>query len=359
MTHSKPQPVFPADEWETCSPESQGIDSARLALAMAALAEGCGSDGVEETVLIRNGYLVHQGMRSRNKHNIWSCTKSFVSTALAVLIADGLCALDQAAADFEPVLQDQYPGITLRHFATMTSGYQAAGANRWGQDSRDWSTQPFVPARPLFAPGTSFAYWDNAMNMFGRVLVQIAHRDLKSLLEERITDPIGMGAWNWSSEFDLNGIPIHYASTGIEVNPHQLARLGWLYIHRGNWNGRQLVDPEWAKQATCPQVPSDLTLAPTDRSSIDGRGVYGYNWWTNQTRSGGQSVFPHAPTGVFYALGLNNNRCIAVPEWNLVFVRMGQDERQDDSAYDRFFALLGEAISSTSAIDHEAGYANH
>jgi CubicO group peptidase (beta-lactamase class C family) len=336
--------VFPAQEWALCTPEDQGIDSAGLARALAALAEGCGSDGVAETVLIRNGTLVHQGPGSRVSHNIWSCTKSFASTALSLLVADGLCSLDSPAAAFEPLLRDQYPALTLRHFVSMTSGYQAIGGSRWGEPSLDWSSQPFTPAEPLFAPGTAFAYWDNAMNMLGRVLVQIARRDMKSLLEERIMGPIGIGAWNWWAEFELDGIPIYYPSTGIELNAHQLARFGWLFLNHGRWQDRQLIAANWVAQATSSQVPADLPLAPTDRASLDGRGVYGFNWWLNGIKADGQRAFPHAPAGAFYASGLHNNHCWVVPEWNLVFVRMGRDERQAPGAYDRFFELLGQAL---------------
>jgi CubicO group peptidase (beta-lactamase class C family) len=130
----------------------------------------------------------------------------------------------------------------------------------------------------------------------------------------------------------------------MEMNAHQLARYGYLFLNQGRWGSQQLIEPEWVAQATCVQVPAYLPLAPTDRANLDGRGVYGCNWWLNGVKANGLRAFPNAPVGTFYAAGLHNNHCFVVPEWNLVFVRMGRDDRQKVGAYDRFFALFGAAI---------------
>jgi hypothetical protein len=122
----------------------------------------------------------------------WPATKSFTSTGLGLLIADGAVSLETKAAELEPTLRELYPDVTLRHFTTMTSGYSAPGRSRWGENSDDWSATPFVPGSPLFAPGTQFAYWDEAQMMLGRVLTCAAKRDLLELLRERVFDPIGL-----------------------------------------------------------------------------------------------------------------------------------------------------------------------
>jgi hypothetical protein len=119
-----------------------------------------------------------------------------------------------AAAQLEPLLRERYGASTLRHFATMTSGYSAPGGSRWGEPSEDWSQTPYVPGPPLFLPGSAFAYWDEAQMMLGRVLTRLAGRDLLALLDERVLRPIGARVAGWSAEGDVDGVPSGTAAPG-------------------------------------------------------------------------------------------------------------------------------------------------
>ncbi len=157
-----PVMTFPGDEWEKAAPESQGVDSRRLDEAVAYLEQHSGSDGVNELVIIRNGYLIREGPDIDRMHNVWSVTKSFTSTVLGLLIDDGKVTLDAGASNYVPELSRHYPDVTLRHFATMTSGYTAEGDEPGV--SHGQSETPFIPSpNPLFTPpGSKFAYWDSA-----------------------------------------------------------------------------------------------------------------------------------------------------------------------------------------------------
>ena len=90
-------------------------------------------------VIVRAGRLVsewyEQGAAAHTRFNIYSCTKSFTSTAYGMALADarrgalpgGVCfTLDSAAYTFIPAgrpLSDPRKGrITLRHLLSMTSG---------------------------------------------------------------------------------------------------------------------------------------------------------------------------------------------------------------------------------------------
>ena len=316
--------IFPNSDWQVASPASQGFDSARLEEAVQYLAEHCFEDKVEELMIVRNGYLIYQGDSIGKVHNIWSCSKSFTSTALGLMIEQGLCQLDDKAATYEPLLTERYPDVTLRHFATMTSGYNAQGDSRWGEASEDWSWTPYQPTEPLFAPGTAYAYWDEAMMMNGRTLTRILQGDLHAFLTKHLTDPIGLGEWSWGTEDSLDGIPIRNGCTNVHLSARQLARVGHLYLNKGNWNGQQVISEAWATEAIQPQVPADLPVADTDRQDTDGSGAYGYNWWVNGMTDEGRFM-PDAPPGTAYMSGLNHNVCFVIPEWNLVYIRMGVD----------------------------------
>jgi CubicO group peptidase (beta-lactamase class C family) len=344
--------TFPGDDWELTDPASQGIDATKLRAAVEYLKSCAGRDGVRELVVIRNGYLVYQGDNTDKMHNVWSCTKSFTSTVLGLLIDDNQCKLGTFAAEFVPELNGTYSGITLQHFATMTSGYQAVGDE--GKSSHGQSKTPFVPSsQPLFSPpGSKYAYWDSAQNQFGQVLTQIAREPMADLFRRRIADPIGMKAdqWQWGDFGQRGGQLVNGGagnmSKGISISAQQMARLGHLMLNSGRWNGQQLISEQWVKQATSPQVPAKLPLGHPE-SGTSGPGVYGFNWWTNGANANGELKWEGAPRETFAALGHNNNVCFVVPSWKTVIVRLGLDQANHkitDEEWAGFLRRIGEAI---------------
>lgn len=339
--------IFPGEQWFKGTPESQGVDSAKLALALDYLRGHCQEDGLSELMLIRNGVCIHEGRGTTKRHDIWSCTKSFTSTMLGLLIAEGKCSLGERASQHEHLLKKQYKDVTLRQLATMTSGYNAVGQSRWTGGNEDWSHTPYVPGQPLFAPGQAYAYWDEAMIMNGRVLTRIAGESMHDYMRRKIFAPIGMGETNWWSEGKATGVPICIGGTGLKLSARDLARYGHLFLNRGNWDGVQLLPAEWVDEATQNQVDVFLPVGETDRANVRGPGAYGYNWWTN----GGENRMPDAPPGTYYASGLNHNLLFVIPEWNMVVVRMGVDGNPPmgkPQAWNHFFRRLAAAVQTTS-----------
>ena len=143
-------PVFPGEHWLEATPESQGIDPSKLDAAIGYLADHAGPDGVKELVIVCNGYLIWEGTETNAYHTIHSCTKTFTSTVLGLLIEDGKCTLDTSAAQYLPSLDDRYSlysDITLRHLVTMTSGYKGndgviTDEKRWGDPIAHLTPEP-------------------------------------------------------------------------------------------------------------------------------------------------------------------------------------------------------------------------
>lgn len=344
---TQPEQVFPKEDWQTSTPERQGVDSKKMYEALEYLASQSKKNRNKELLIIRNGYQIFAGENIDSTHNIWSCSKTFTSTVLGLLIDDGRISLDNRAADFEPLLEEFYPDVTFRHFTTMTSGYSAKGRSRWSDtDYADWSLTVYEPEEPLFPTGTAYAYWDEAQMMFGRTLTRILQKPMYEFLKERITDKIGMGDWSWYPEKDLNGIPINNGCTNVFLNAKQFARWGWLFLNEGSWEGQQIISKSWVKMATSVQVPVSLPMGETDRKETIGPGCYGFNWWVNGTLSDGTMKLPGAPEGVYFASGLNNNKCMIIPQWNMVIVRMGEDGHPDkpDIVYGTFLEMMQDAI---------------
>ena len=299
-----------------------------------------------DLLLKPNGYIIFDGGQTDSIHNIWSCSKTFTSTVLGLLIDDGKISLDDKVARFEPLLENEYPDVTFRHFASMTSGYSAKGGSRWpDQTYADWSWTVYDPDTPYFAPGTAYAYWDEAQMTFGRALTQVLQQPMEAYLKEKVTNQIGM-EWRWGTEKEVHGIPINNGCTGVMLNAKNLARWGWLFCNQGSWDGTQLISKNWVNQATAVQVPNSIPVGETDRDNVVGPGCYGFNWWVNGMKADGQWKLPGAPEDTYFASGFNNNKCFVIPSWKMVVIRMGEDVNlpEADKIYGNFLARLGKAV---------------
>ena len=358
--------AFPGDGWETATPKSQNVDSAKLRAAIEYLEQHSPRDGVSELAIVRNGRMIHQGPDIDKMHGIWSGTKSFTSTVLGLLIDDGKCRLHTLAKDLVPTMAANYPGVTLRHFASMTSGYRAVGDEPRGGYLHGPSRTPFQPgAKPLFSPpGSKYAYWDSAMNQFANVLTQIAGEPMEEFFKRRIADPIGMNRdkWDWGDFGKVDGLVVNGGSGNsnrhMKISAREMARFGHLFLNRGKWNGRQLISEAWVDTATTVQVPPTVPLAHPE-SGIEGPGMYGFNWWVNGRKPDGNLKWPGVPAGTYAASGHNNNDMFVIPQWDMVIVRLGLDQSGvkngfaiSDEIYATFLRKVGSAVSVVIGADN-------
>jgi CubicO group peptidase (beta-lactamase class C family) len=316
------------------SQPDEAVFQHKLDSALRYIENVSGKDGIKKTVVLKDGIPVYEGTEIDVVQNTWSCTKSFTSTVLGILISQGKCSLDQKVHEFLPELKEHYPELTFRHFATMTSGYRAIGDEPRGDYTHGPSRTPHLPApNPLFPPGTEYRYWDSAMNMFAYALTKVAGEPIKELFKREIANRIGMNAekWDWRDYETLDGNIVNGGAGnngwGIMISASEFAKFGQLMLQEGSWEGQTLLPKDWVKEATSPQV-----------EKLTGDDVhYGLNWLT-------AGALPDAPKGTFISSGFNNNRLIVIPAWNLVISRLGLDGSIEIEKWNDFIKILGEAF---------------
>lgn len=326
--------VFPKENWQVASPESQGIDKKNVDAAMAYLDSVCGDIGTSRSMVIKNGYVIWQGDDTKSRHLVWSCTKSFMSTCLGLLWDDGICNPGTKAKKYFDELEVYYPDVTIEHLATFTSGYNHEDGD------------PFKPVKPDYAPGEAFHY-SRQSDVLARVLAMAGKESLANLFKRRVASVIGITTeqMEWKDYGEVNGIKLNGGSgmpeTGVYITAEAMARFGWLYCCNGNWDGRQVVSQKYIDYATSPRVSPDVP--PHDPEAWYAGllpGNYGLNWWVNGEKPDGTQMWPHAPEGTFAAQGNKNNICLIVPAWNMVIVRIGGDKNINTDLYNGVFKHL-------------------
>ena len=128
--------VWPGEEWQVATPESQGLSAA----ALAGAAEYAQKYGGGSGCIVRHGYLVNEWGDPHKLADIKSATKGVVGATLLGLAVDaGLIKLVDLAVKHYPSIgekpndnrRDWLAEITIRHLATMTAGSTTAGRPSW------------------------------------------------------------------------------------------------------------------------------------------------------------------------------------------------------------------------------------
>jgi len=116
-------------------------------------------------------------------------------------------------------------------------------------------------------------------------------------------DKLGMKSMFMELDIDGNYVASSYAW----ANTEHWAKLGLLYLHRGNWNGEQIINESWV----------DYVSTPNGNSN----GLYGAHFWLN---AGGRR--PDVPRDMYAMEGYQGQMVFIIPSKDMVVVRMGLTE---------------------------------
>jgi CubicO group peptidase (beta-lactamase class C family) len=315
---TEPDPViYPVPDWTTGTPAEHGLDVARLDEA-AAVAEGNGSYCL---LVIRHGRLVYEryfgGTDAGTQHKSWSLAKSYTGTLVGIAVDRGDLQLDQPVQDHIAT----WPGtgreaITVRHLISMTSGLEWSAFQDYVQmalfaDDHTAFAEELAADQPA---GSEWVYHNGGVQLLEPVFRDATGGTIEAYAQEHLWGPLGMTA-TWAHDPAGNATP--YANVLASCRDH--ARLGYLYLHRGRWNGQQILSESWVAQATAP--------------SQDFNRAYGYLFWLNgqtpaidaMNNAWDGVMSPVSPPDLFAAHGFGVQFIDVIPSLDMVVVRFGED----------------------------------
>jgi CubicO group peptidase (beta-lactamase class C family) len=275
---------WPAAEWRQTAPEEQGIDSARLADALLTMREQ--GVNIHSLLVIRHGSVLVDAYfypyDGETVHDLASVSKSIMTTLIGIAAGQGKLSLDDPMLAFFPdrtvANRDAAKeAITVRHLVSMSSGLDctAEGDERTLQEMRvtdDWVQ--FALDRPVrWEPGTHFVYCSPAIHLLSPILEQATGMPALDFARQYLFEPLGIQDVLWLT--DPQGF--NRGSEGVYLHPHDMAKLGYLWLHGGVWQGKQIVPRQWVEDAVQEHMPTG------------GDTAYGYGWWV-ETDSDGYSA---------------------------------------------------------------------
>ena len=342
--------------WDKTLPEKGGMSSPKLDAARDVLSQ----KGTKTFLVIKNDKIVCEwyapGFGPKKKHYTASLAKALVGGAsLMLALNDGRLNADDPACKYIPEWKGhpKKSKITIRYLATHSSGIEDAEQDDIphfelpGWKGQFWKKDPdpFTVSRDkapvIFEPGTEYAYSNPGMAMLAyAVTVSLkgtTHTDLRTLLRQRIMRPIGIEDSDWSigygKTYEVDGLNLVANWGGGSYTARATARVGRLMLRKGNWQGRQLVDPRWVEEVT-KYAGTPLPTRPASNPAP----ASGLGWWTN---FGG--VWPKVPRDAFAGAGAGNQVLLVVPSLDLIIVRNGSN-LYDSSKGEGFWAGIEQYL---------------
>ncbi len=331
--------VWPMSEWQECAPAEVGMSAEKLAKARDYALTGGGSGYVT-----RHGRLVMSWGDAGRKYDLKSTTKSIGTVPLGLVLADGKVALgDLATAHFPaigtPPDSNAATGwlgkVTLLHLATHTAGFEKPGGF----------------GRLLFEPGTAWSYSDGGPNWLADCLTLAYGHDLEELVFERAFKRMGIAHedLHWRDNAyrpkTLGGVARREFGSGVHANVDAMARIGYLFLHRGRWQDEQILPAGFVDAASrTPEFLKGLPVLVPERYG-NASAHYGLLWWNNS-----DGTLPHVPRDAYWSWGLHDSFIVVIPSLDIVVSRAGSDweRREGAGPYGVLAPFLGPIVASVS-----------
>jgi CubicO group peptidase (beta-lactamase class C family) len=342
---------FPTDGWRECRPEAVGMNSEKLAQAIEyAATPAFKTDGV---AVIRKGHIVAEaylgGFKQNSVHVSHSMAKSFTSTLIGIAIDKGLIeSVDEKLCRFYPEwdcedTKDLRSKITIRHAMTLTTGLEwYEDWSRWDPSTNDalkmGASGRFVTymaeRKGLYEPGQRFVYSTGDPMLLTKVIQEAAGMSAFDFADDNLFGPLNIIKVRWDRDMD------GYTATawGLYTTVRDFAKLGYLFLNKGNWDGRQVVSEAWVEQST-----------RTDRS-VRMWEAYGYLWHVNLPYRLSQQFHKSPvsrdalPADSYMAEGVLGQTIVIIPSKDLVAVRVANETGGGHMDLVKYLTMVIEAV---------------
>jgi CubicO group peptidase (beta-lactamase class C family) len=263
----------------------------------------------------------HPYYHGTDLHSMQSVSKTVSSVIIGIAVTRG----DFKASLDTPILKyfdeskvknadDRKRRITLRHVLTMTTGLDWNEEIAYDDPKNDASVMEatddwvqYVIDRPMAQePGKVFNYSSGVSELLPYIFEKETGQDIEKYGEKYLFAPLGMEHY-WKR----SPLGVVDSEGGLFLKNSDLAKIGYLYLHNGEWDGKQIVSKDWVKQSLAPSTDAEEGFK------------YGFKWWL-LPRTDRQGY-------VWMALGFGGQRLMVFPEEEMIAVFTGWEILKDSA----------------------------
>ncbi|HSL44020.1 MAG TPA: serine hydrolase [Anaerolineales bacterium] len=305
---------------------------------------------IKDDAILYEGYF--NGYTRDSLVTSFSMAKSVTSALIGIAIDEGyIGGVNDLMIDYTPELTGKgFDNVTIRDLLLMSSGIryltddEISPLAQITQFTDDGLSYSYPDLRSLAlrvkmdekGPGAEFNYNNYNTILLGLILERSTGRSPSEYLQEKVWEPLGMeypASWDLDSEkseFEL-------IASGINGRAIDFAKFGRLFLNYGNWNGTQIISPEWVFESTAPD-PDDHRVWHSDASWKEAKGYYKYQWWGKINSDGSYD---------YLAQGHLGQRIYVSPQAKMIIVRFGTDEGGVDEWTDVFQSIIANVKATT------------
>ena len=339
------------------SPESVGLSSNKLNELYHFLEKP--DMGLHSFLIVRHGKLVSQAYwapyAQDKPHTLFSASKTFTGLAVGFAVQDARISLDDRVVDW---FKDRLPAKTgenmekmrVRHLLTMSTGFAkdphdfpwprpddilATGPHCCHEGKElpqiDW-IRNFFDHYAAYEPGSEFVYCTHGTYMLSALVQRAVGKTVSEYLNEKLFVPMGLGTPSWETGPD--GCTV--GGWGLMLTTEQLAAVGQMMLDHGVWKGKQILSPEWIREAS--QV--HVTMKHLDEPHIAG---YGYQIWVDERE------------GAYLFRGAFGQICAVIPGKDMVIAYTGgSDGAARRVAWEKIWELAVSGAADTPVFQENS-----
>lgn len=256
--------------------------------------------------------------------NSFSMAKSIISLLVGCAITDGnIKSVNQPVSDFLPEWTSfEGKTLTIKDLLTMSAGVE------WDESYNSLfskTTQAYygndlwkltLTEKLIEKPGVRFNYQSGVSQILAFILQKATGKNIADYASEKLWTPIQAEEDALWSLDHKDGMEKAYCC--FNTNARDFARLGQLILNKGVWDGQQVVDSNYIREATTPATWLKFTrkLRPgetTYREPIPCN-FYGYQFW----------LLNYQGLKIINMRGMIGQYILIIPQLDAVIVRLGK-----------------------------------